>query len=127
MEWNKDLNEARQYARAVEGMRKNGKVDNETLYHILCLSVEKYAAALTNMIDYIPMHSSLTSVMRELGKKMELPLHFLDETRFLNGFMTYCSLDFEKPKLISGDDMARMASFLDELANFTENKASAFC
>jgi len=121
--WNKDLEEAHQYAQAAEGMRQNGKVDNETLYHIICLSVEKYTATLAGMLKYIPMHSSLTFVVRELGKKMELPKNFMDETRFLNSFMSYCSLDFEKPKEISEADKERMMIFLYQLKEFTEEKA----
>ncbi len=120
--WKKDFEEAHQYAKAAEGMMLNGKVDNETLYHIICLSVEKYTATLAGMLNYIPMHSSLTFVVRELGKKMELPKNFMDETRFLNSFMTYCSLDFEKPKEISEADKERMIVFLNEIKSFTENK-----
>lgn len=118
--WHKDLEEAHQYALAAEGLKINGKVDNETLYHIVCLSVEKYTASLAGMLNYIPMHSSLTFVVRELGKKMELPTYFMDESRFLNSFMTYCSLDFEKPKEISEADKERMFAFLKDLKVFTQ-------
>jgi hypothetical protein len=126
MNWMKELEEARQYAKAAEGMKENRKVDNETLYHIICLSVEKYLATLTGMLNYIPMHSGLTFVVRELGKKMEMPSGFLDETRFLNSFMTYCSLDFEKPKEISESDLLRMVTFLTQMADFTGKMAVKF-
>ena len=122
MSWEQDYYEAGQYAKAVDGMVQNKKVDNETLYHILCLSVEKYTAALSGMLNYIPMHSGLTFVFRELNKKLDLPSHFLDEVKYLNGFMVYCSLDFVKPKPVSDDDVSRMVIFLNELAVFTKDQ-----
>ena len=122
MSWKQDYYEAGQYAKAVDGMVHNKKVDNETLYHILCLAVEKYTAALSDMLNYIPMHSGLTFIFRELNKKLELPSHFLDEVKYLNGFMVYCSLDFVKPKPVSDDDVSRMVIFLNELAAFTKDQ-----
>ena len=114
---------ARLYAKAVYGMLKNRKFDNETLYHIICLSIEGYTLTLAYMLNYIPTHSGLTFVVRELGKKMNLPTHFVDEARFLNSFMTYCSLDFEEPKKVSESDLKRMISFLTDIKVFTEEKA----
>ncbi|MDA3928538.1 MAG: hypothetical protein PF541_06225, partial [Prolixibacteraceae bacterium] len=82
MNWKNDYDEGIRYAIAVKGMAKKNKVDNETLYHILCLSVEKITASLTSILNYIPMHSGLSFIFRELNKKSELPSHFLDEVRF---------------------------------------------
>lgn len=124
MNWKKDFDEAGQYASAFEGMMKRQKIDNETLYHILCISVEKYTAALAGMLNYIPMHSGLTYVIRELGKKTELPSGFYNEAKFLNQFMTYCSLDFENPKPISENDLQRMNYFLTDLRSFTALKVA---
>lgn len=124
MNWKQDYYEAAQYAKAVDGMVLNKKVDNETLYHIICLSVEKYTATLSGILNYIPMHSGLTFVFRELNKKLKLPEHFTDEVRFLNGFMVYCSLDFVKPKPITETDINRMVVFLKELMSFTENEVT---
>lgn len=123
MDWGKELIKARLYAKAVDGMLKNRKFDNETLYHIICLSIEGYTLALAYMMNYIPTHSGLSFVVRELGKKMNLPSHFVDESRFLNSFMTYCSLDFEEPKKVSEPDLTRMVSFLTDIKLFTEEKA----
>lgn len=53
---------------------------------------------------------------------MDFPENFMGKARFLNGFMTYCSLDFEKPKFISEADLTRMVIFLSELKLFAEMK-----
>jgi len=121
--WKNEREEGLHYSKAAEGLKLNGKVDNETLYHIICLSVEKFLASLAGMVNYIPIHSGLTFVARELGKKMDFPEKYLNEVRFLNGFMTYCSLDFEKPKVISEVDISRMLGFMVDLKNFTESRA----
>jgi hypothetical protein len=125
MDWKKDLNEAKQYARAVNGMIINRKVDNETLYHIICLSVEKFTSSLAGMQNYIPMNSGITFIFRELKKMMDFPENFMGEARFLNGFMTYCSLNFEKPKFISETDLTRMIVFLCELESYAEIKQTS--
>lgn len=121
MNWEKDFVEACQYSKAVNGLLKKEKVDNETLYHIICLSVEKYSSTLTGMLNYIPMHSGLTFIFRELGRKINLPVNFLKEVTFLNSFMVYCSLDFVKPRLISREDITRMVFFMEDLRSFTSN------
>lgn len=122
MNYKQDYYEAGQYAKAVDGMITSKKVDHETLYHIICLSVEKYTAALSGMYNYIPMHSGLSFVFRELDKKIQLPAHFIEEVRFLNSFMVYCSLDFIAPKPITEIDVKRMMVFLKELIFFCETK-----
>lgn len=118
MDWKKDFNEAQQYAKTAEGMISNQKVNNETLYHIICLAIEKFTAALAAKVNYIPMHSSLGQVFKEIGKKTEIPESFIPEIRFINSFMTYCSLEFREPKTISHDDMKRMIIFLQNLKDF---------
>jgi len=40
--------------------------------------------------------------------------------------MTYCSLDFEKPKEISEADLGRMVAFLTQMADFTGKMAVKF-
>jgi len=126
MDWKKDLTEGKQFARAVDGMIINRKVDNETLYHIICLSVEKFTSSLAGMQNYIPMNSGITFIFKELKKKMDFPENFMSEARFLNGFMTYCSLDFQKPKDISETDLTRMVIFLNELELFAEMKETCY-
>jgi hypothetical protein len=122
MNWEKDYNEALQYASAAEGMAKSKKLDNETLYHVICLSIEKFTSAIAAKVNYIPAHSGLNLIFRELAKKIEIPDTFHTEVRFINGFMTYCSLDFEEPKPISQNDLTRMITFLEQLKGFTYNQ-----
>lgn len=122
MNWEKDYTEALQYSKTAEGMVANQKVNNETLYHIICLAIEKFTAALAAKVNYIPMHSSLGQVFKEIGKKTDIPESFIPEIRFINSFMTYCSLEFKEPKTISHDDMKRMVIFLQNLKDFSKKK-----
>jgi hypothetical protein len=122
MDWEKDYTEALQYAKTAEGMVTNNKVNNETLYHIICLAIEKFTAALAAKVNYIPMHSALGLVFKEIGKKTEIPESFTPEIRFINSFMTYCSLEFREAKAISNDDLNRMNLFLVQLQDFCSQK-----
>ena len=118
MEWEKDYNDAIQFSKKARNFAAKGIVDNETLYHLISMSIEKYASALASSVNYMPEHSGLGFIFRALKEKMEIPPDFLDEIRFLNGFMTYCSLDFEEPRKLSDADINRIFDFEARLQTF---------
>jgi len=120
MDWKKDYAEGLQFASTAKGMLNKAKVDNETLYNIIALAIEKYTSALASKLNYIPMNSSLVYIFKELSRKTSIPSHFIDEASFMNRFMIYCSLDIVPAKAISKDDVLRMITFMDEVASFTE-------
>jgi hypothetical protein len=122
MNWENEYNEALQYEKAAKGMAFTEKVDNETLYHIICLAIEKFTSSLAAKENYIPVNSALNLIFRELGKKVEIPVTFYTEVRFINSFMTYCSLEIQEPKQISGNDIKRMLKFLDSLKTLLMTK-----
>lgn len=121
MDWEKEYTQALQYAKAAKGLVGADKVNNETIYHIICLSVEKCVAAMAAKVNYIPMHSALNLVFREISKKVEIPDTFYSEVRFVNSFMTYCSLEIRQPKPISNGDITRMIKFLNDLFDLHRN------
>ena len=120
MDWEKEHSEGLQFASTAKGMLNKEKVDNETLYNIIALAIEKFTSALASKMNYIPMNSSLVFVFRELSRKTDIPAHFVDEASFMNRFMTYCSLDIVPVRTISKDDVLRMFAFMDEVSLFTE-------
>lgn len=121
MKWNQEFTEASQYALAAKGLYQNKKIDNQTLYHIVSLSVEQYAAAMASYLGFIPVHSGLSSVFREINGKVELPIHFIEQVRALNRYMTYCSLEISDPIPISDEEMKKMIDFMDEFGQFVKH------
>lgn len=122
MDYNKEYEEGLKFAKAANGMLINKKVDNETLYHIISLSIEKFASSLAYKMNYMPEHSGLGFLFRGLKGKMEIPESFINEVRFLNGFMTYCSLEFMEPKPINQTDVTRMITFMNDLKSFAKTE-----
>ena len=121
MDWKKEFSEGKQYASTAQGMQKKGLVDNETLYNIISLAIERYTSALSSKTNYIPMNSTLVHIFKELSERISLPIHFVEEASFMNRFMVYCSLDVVPVKAISAADITRMIRFMNEVASFTEN------
>jgi len=120
MEIVKAYNDAVSYHVAVKGLWARRKVDNETIYNIVSMAIEQYSLALTWHIGFIPVHSGLTSVFRELKKRIHLPDYFIEQVRFLNRFMVYCSLDRIASIDLSDDDISRMILFLDEFGSLVK-------
>ncbi|MBN2615534.1 MAG: hypothetical protein JXR71_07540 [Bacteroidales bacterium] len=126
MDWKKEYSEGLQFASTAKGMQNKEKVDNETLYNIIALAIEKFTSSLASKLNYIPMNSSLVFIFRELSGKINIPAHFIDEASFMNRFMIYCSLDIVPVKAISKADVLRMIAFMDEVASYTEKQEGAF-
>lgn len=118
MKWSTDYQAACNYRDAAKGLWEKKKVDNETIYNIVSLAVEQYASTLTSWLNFMPVHSGLVSVFRELKKRVDMPEHFTDQVRFLNKFMTYCSLDIMPKVEISDEETAQMLIFMEELGQF---------
>lgn len=123
MSWIEDYNEGAQYATTAKGMMEKERVNNETLYNIIGLAIEKYTSSLASVVNYIPMNSSLVFIFKELSRKMSIPSHFVEEASFMNRFMTYCSLDIVPAKNISHEDIIRMKDFMEEVAVYTKKQA----
>lgn len=120
MEILKAYNDAVCYHSAAKGLWEKKRVDNETVYNIVSLAIEQYSMVLTSQIGFLPVHSGLTSVFREIKKRINLPDNFIDQVRFLNRFMVYCSLERITTIDISDDDVSKMIHFLDEFGSFVK-------
>ena len=118
--WKKYYDEASSYSKAAFGAFNNKRLGNHVVYNLIGLSLENYLTALCMNVNVMPEHSSIGSMLRLLKKHMEVPESFILESRFVNKFMNFCSLDIMETPEPSNSDLVRMLSFTDDVKNFSE-------
>lgn len=120
--WKKYVDEANEYSRVAFGAFNKSKLGSEVVYNLLSMAIENYLTALCISAGSLPEHSGITTMLKQVGEKMEVPDNFTQEARFVNRFMNFCSLEVLETLNPSHDDLVRMLSFTDELKCFSENK-----
>jgi HEPN domain-containing protein len=76
-EWEKYRDEAEAYCKTVNGMvTKRRNLGNAVLYNLIGLSLEAYLTAALMKNDFMPVHSSVGSMFRELKRYYEVPESF---------------------------------------------------
>ena len=120
-DWNKYYDEAKSYSRAAFGAFNKKRLGNHVVYNLIGLAIENYLTALCMKMENIPDHSSIGAMLRFLKKQVEVPESFFVESRFLNKFMNFCSLDILETPEPSNSDLIRMLSFTDDVGLFVED------
>jgi hypothetical protein len=71
--------------------------------------------------NFIPEHSSISSMYRELKKNHNAPEEFHPEVRFMNRFMNFCSLEPTPEVIPTDEEITRMINFATSLKQWTIN------
>ena len=118
--WKKYYDEASSYSKAAFGAFNKKRLGNQVVYNLVGLAIENYLTALCMKLDIMPEHSSIGSMLHLLKKQIEVPGAFTVESRFINKFMNFCSLEVLDTPEPSVSDLVRMLSFTADIKNFTE-------
>jgi hypothetical protein len=119
MEWESYYLEAADYYKAALGASEKKTLSNLVIYNVVAMSIENYMTSILMKSGFIPEHSSISSMYRELKKKHNAPEEFHAEVRFMNRFMNFCSLE-PTPEIVPTDDeIKRMVSFATSLKEWT--------
>jgi len=118
-EWNKYYDEANSYSKAAFGAFNKKKLGNHVIYNLIGLSIESYLTALCMNLNIMPEHSSIGSMLSLLKKQIQVPDGFSIESRFMNKFMNFCSLEVLETPEPNNSELVRMLSFMDDIRNFT--------
>ncbi len=121
-EWEKYYDEANSYSKAAFGAFNKRKLGGHVIYNLIGLALENYLTALCMSLDLMPEHSSIGSMLALLKKQMEVPEHFAVESRFINKFMNFCSLEITDTPEPNDSDLVRMLSFTEDVRIFTNEK-----
>lgn len=118
--WKKYYDEASSYSKAAFGAFNNSRLGSQVVYNLIGLAIENYLTALCMKFEMMPEHSSIGGMLRQIEKEMPIPDGFKVESRFINKFMNFCSLEVFEPKDPSRSDLVRMLSFTDDMRDFCE-------
>jgi len=120
MEWKSYYNEAVDYYKAALGATRKNTLGNLVIYNVVSMSVENYMTCLLMKTGFIPEHSSISGMHRELKKLYEVPEVFHAEIRFLNRFMNFCSLEVAPVIVPTDEEVTRMVQFVSSLKDWVE-------
>jgi hypothetical protein len=119
MEWESYYLEATDYYKAALGASRKNTLGNLVIYNVVAMSIENYMTSILMKSGFIPEHSSISSMYRELKKNHNAPEEFRAEVRFMNRFMNFCSLE-PTPEIVPTDEeIKRMVSFATSLKDWT--------
>lgn len=121
MEWESYYLEATDYYKAALGASVKNTLGNLVIYNVVAMSIENYMTSILMKSGFIPEHSSISSMYRELKKNHNAPEEFHAEVRFMNRFMNFCSLE-PTPEIVPTDDeIKRMVGFATSLKDWTSD------
>jgi len=118
--WTKYYDEADSYAKAAVGSFQKEKLGSLVIYNVLSMAVENYLTALCISTGDMPEHSGITAMLKQVGKKMEIPEEFHVEARFINRFMNFCSLEVLETLEPTREELSRMLDFTAALKEFCD-------
>jgi hypothetical protein len=121
MEWESYYLEAADYYKAALGASEKKTLGNLVIYNVVAMSIENYMTSILMKSGFIPEHSSISSMYRELKKNHNAPEEFHAEVRFMNRFMNFCSLE-PTPEIVPTDEeIKRMVGFATSLKEWTSS------
>ncbi len=121
MEWKSYYLEATDYYKAALGASKKKTLGNLVIYNVVAMSIENYMTSVLMKSGFIPEHSSISSMYRELKKNHEAPEEFHAEVRFMNRFMNFCSLEVAPVIVPTDEEIKRMVGFATSLKEWTSD------
>lgn len=121
MEWESYYLEATDYYKAALGASERNTLGNLVIYNVVAMSIENYMTSVLMKSGFIPEHSSISSMYRELKKSHNAPEEFHAEVRFMNRFMNFCSLEVTPVIVPADDEIKRMLSFATSLKEWTSD------
>lgn len=122
MEWEKYYDEATRYSKAAFGAFNKNRLGNFVVYNLISLSIESYLTAVCASLNTLPEHSSISGMIHFLKKRIEIPESFTLESRFINKFMNFCSLEILETIEPTRSDLVRMLSFTSDIKEFCEKE-----
>jgi hypothetical protein len=121
MEWESYYLEATDYYKAALGASKKHTLGNLVIYNVVAMSIENYMTSILMKAGFIPEHSSISSMYRELKKNHNAPEEFHAEVRFMNRFMNFCSLEVTPVIVPTDDEIKRMVGFATSLKDWASD------
>ncbi len=122
MDWEKYQNEALSYWKAANGAMTTKRLGNTVIYNLISLALENFLTSLLVKDLMLPQHSGIGSMLRELKKSHNVPESFFIDSRLVNRYMNFCSLEVMENIEPTNEDLHKMCSFMNQLKDWAENE-----
>ena len=75
---------------AIKGHRRSSVFTDSMIYHILCLSIEKFLMGLFCCHNAIPEHHTLSNMIREAASFAEMPEDLMEQIEAMDNVLNLC-------------------------------------
>ena len=107
---------------ARRSIEKKNKFNNELLYNVASLSIERLFLSIFLYHNKLPQLDTIGGMARELCDFVVVDRGFMDEVRFISRFNYYCSLEFEAPRIPDDTQILRIVDFINDVIEFTNRR-----
>ena len=107
---------------ARKSVEKKRKFNNELVYNVASLSIERLLLSIFLYHNKIPQLDTIGGMARELCDFIVVNRNFMDEIRFISRFNYYCSLEFETPRIPDDVEILRIVEFINDVIEFADRE-----
>ena len=93
---------------ARRGHRRESVFTGTMIYHILCLSIEKYLMGLFCFHNAIPQHSTLSSMAQEAADFADLPPDLIEHIKAMDSVLNLCDPAAPLQAMLTDSQIASM-------------------
>lgn len=113
--WKSFYAEAEAFSKAAVGAFEKKKFSHDTLYNIVCMSVEKYLVSYLMFKGEMPLNHTLSGLANEIKTKYPLTAGLEKDIYFIDTFQDICIIESVKRKAPGQTEMQKMISTLTEI------------
>jgi len=88
--------------------RRSMMFNNTMIYHVLCLSIEKYLLGLFRFHNSLPTHNTLTYMIRDVTQFLELPPFLIEEITAMDNILNLCDPEAPLEASLTDDQLQGM-------------------
>ena len=100
---------------AKRGHRKCSVFTGTMIYHILCLSIEKFLMGIFCYHKAIPQHNTLSSMAQEAAALVELPEGLIEQVQLLDNVLNLCDPNTPLQMMLTESQIQTMLTVGDKV------------
>ncbi|MBK8806603.1 MAG: HEPN domain-containing protein [Bacteroidales bacterium] len=120
--WKEFHKEAEDYSKAAFSAFEKGKFTHDTLYNIICMSIEKYLVAFSIFHGQMPMNHTLSGLIEEIKVKFPVTDELKKGIFFIDTFQDICIITSAQRKEPNNLEMKRMIDIMVDVKAWVNAK-----
>lgn len=95
---------------AKRGHRRGSVFNGTMIYHILCLSIEKFLMGLFCYHNAIPQHNTLSHMVQEAAAFAEMPKELIEQVQSIDNVLNLCDPNAPLQAVLTDSQLQAMLS-----------------